>query len=284
MVDAKVAGGGCLVMLVGCRRWRGAGRGEAPDRRMQAEAHYELGVMYHERVFESLDLAIAEYEKSVKMKPDYAEAHYNLALSYHTKAKLGTDDKALYRKASAEYKLYLKYSPQGAGEQGQTEPQGGRGQAPPVRGCGSGRKERGWCALCAADAGWTRAAFCPPWRSRSGRGLLPRTADALTVFDESTDVTIGREADPEILKLFGYYDSPISRTTWPRSGSVWWPPRTPDSASSSRWWTIRVSTPWRCGGLRLRDARHPGEMNDEAQLAGILGHEATHVNSRHGPS
>jgi tetratricopeptide (TPR) repeat protein len=84
-----------------------------PDRQMQAEAYYELGVMYHERVFESLDLAIAEYEKAVKAKPDYAEAHYNLALSYHTKAKLGTDDKALYRKAVAEYKLYLKYSPQG---------------------------------------------------------------------------------------------------------------------------------------------------------------------------
>lgn len=84
-----------------------------PDSRMQAEAHYELGVMYHERVFESLDQAIAEYEKAVKAKPDYAEAHYNLALSYHTKAKLGTDDKALYRKAVGEYKLYLKYSPQG---------------------------------------------------------------------------------------------------------------------------------------------------------------------------
>ena len=84
-----------------------------PDSRMQAEAHYEIGVMYHERVFESLDLAIAEYEKAVKAKPDYAEAHYNLALSYHTKAKLGTDDKALYRKAVAEYKLYLKFSPQG---------------------------------------------------------------------------------------------------------------------------------------------------------------------------
>jgi tetratricopeptide (TPR) repeat protein len=84
-----------------------------PDGRMQAEAFYELGVMYHERVFESLDLAIAEYEKAVKAKPDYAEAHYNLALSYHTKAKLGTDDKALYRKAVAEYKLYLKYNPQG---------------------------------------------------------------------------------------------------------------------------------------------------------------------------
>lgn len=84
-----------------------------PDSRMQAEAHYELGVMYHERVFESLDMAIAEYEKAVKAKPDYGEAHFNLALSYHTKAKLGTDDKALYRKAVAEYKLYLKYNPQG---------------------------------------------------------------------------------------------------------------------------------------------------------------------------
>ena len=84
-----------------------------PDRQMQAEAHYELGVMYHERVFDSLDQAISEYEKAVKLKPDYSEAHYNLALSYHTKAKLGTEDKALYRKALAEYKLYLKYSPQG---------------------------------------------------------------------------------------------------------------------------------------------------------------------------
>ena len=84
-----------------------------PDRGMQAQAYYELGVMYHERVFESLDLAIAEYEKAIKTKPDYAEAHYNLALSYHTKAKLGTDDQALYKKALAEYRLYIKYSPQG---------------------------------------------------------------------------------------------------------------------------------------------------------------------------
>ncbi len=84
-----------------------------PDRQMQAEAHYELGVMYHERVFQSLDQAIAEYEKAVKLKPDYAEAHFNLALSYHTKAKLGTDDKGLYRKALAEYRLYLKYNPRG---------------------------------------------------------------------------------------------------------------------------------------------------------------------------
>jgi tetratricopeptide (TPR) repeat protein len=84
-----------------------------PDRAMQAQAHYELGVMYHERVFESLDQAIGEYEQAIKVKPDYADAHYNLALSYHTKAKLGTDDQALYKKALAEYKQYIKYSPQG---------------------------------------------------------------------------------------------------------------------------------------------------------------------------
>lgn len=86
---------------------------KGPNRQGQAEAHYELGVMHHERVFESLDQAIAEYERAVKLKPDYAEAHFNLGLSYHTKAKLGTDDKLLYRKAVGAYKLYLKYSPQG---------------------------------------------------------------------------------------------------------------------------------------------------------------------------
>ncbi|MFB3816692.1 MAG: tetratricopeptide repeat protein [Candidatus Methylomirabilales bacterium] len=84
-----------------------------PEGGMAAEAHFELGLMHHERVFESLDSAIAEYEKAVKLKPDYAEAHYHLGLSYHTKAKLGTDDKALYRKAIAEYKLYLKLAPGG---------------------------------------------------------------------------------------------------------------------------------------------------------------------------
>lgn len=86
---------------------------QPPDTAMVAEAHFELGLMYHERVFDSLDQAIAEYEKAIKSKPDYAEAHYHLGLSYHTKAKLGTDDKALYRKAVAEYKLYLKYAPNG---------------------------------------------------------------------------------------------------------------------------------------------------------------------------
>ncbi len=80
---------------------------------MQAEAHYELGVMYHERVFESLDQAIAEYEQAVKLRPDFAEAFYYLGLSYHTKAKLGTEAPALYKRARDAYKKYLALSPKG---------------------------------------------------------------------------------------------------------------------------------------------------------------------------
>jgi tetratricopeptide (TPR) repeat protein len=86
---------------------------KAEDALMKAEAHYELGVMHHERVFESLDQAISEYEKAVGLKPDYAEAHFNLGLSYHTKAKLGIDEQRLYRKAIEQYRLYLKLDPQG---------------------------------------------------------------------------------------------------------------------------------------------------------------------------
>jgi len=102
-----------LLVLVGVAAAAQAPPEAKPNPAMVAEAHFELGLMYHERVFESLDNAIAEYEKAVKARPDYAEAHYHLGLSYHTKAKLGTDDKALYRKAVAEYKLYLKHAPTG---------------------------------------------------------------------------------------------------------------------------------------------------------------------------
>ena len=105
--------GTLLTVLIAPTAWPAQEGTRPPDRAMQAQAHFELGVMYHERVFESLDLAIGEYEQAIKARPDYAEAHYHLGLSLHTKAKLGTDDKVLYRKALAEYKLYLKYSPQG---------------------------------------------------------------------------------------------------------------------------------------------------------------------------
>lgn len=83
------------------------------DAAEKAQAHYELGLLYHERLFEHLDKAVEEYQAALKLKPDHAEAHYHLALAYHTKAKLTTEDKALYRKALEEYRLYLKHNPKG---------------------------------------------------------------------------------------------------------------------------------------------------------------------------
>jgi len=85
----------------------------AGDAAEKAQAHYELGVLYHDRLFEHLDKAIEEYQAALKLKPDLAEAHYHLGLAYHTKAKLTTEDKALYRKALEEYRLYLKHKPNG---------------------------------------------------------------------------------------------------------------------------------------------------------------------------
>ena len=90
-----------------------AERKPPPDRTATAEAYYELGVFYHQRMFTDLDQAIAEYEEAVKLRSDFADAHYHLGLSYHTKARLGLDDKVLYRKALKEYKLYLKLLPKG---------------------------------------------------------------------------------------------------------------------------------------------------------------------------
>jgi len=90
-----------------------AARPPARDAAEKAQAHYELGVLYHERLFEWLDRAIEEYQAALKLKPDLAEAHYYLGVAYHTKAKLTTEDKGLYRKALEEYRLYLKHSPNG---------------------------------------------------------------------------------------------------------------------------------------------------------------------------
>jgi len=90
-----------------------AGRAAEGGDQVGAEAHLELGKIYHRQVFEALDMAIKEYEAAVRLGPDSADGHYYLGLAYHSKAKLGSDDKALYTKAIQQYKLYLHYSPNG---------------------------------------------------------------------------------------------------------------------------------------------------------------------------
>jgi predicted Zn-dependent protease len=143
----------------------------------------------------------------------------------------------------------------------------------------------GWCALCAADSGeWSRRQFLLAMTQAClATALLPESARAFTLYDESGDVTIGREADPEILKRFGYYEAPDLQNYVAQVG------QRVVAASDTRFnFQFKVVDHTSVNAMAL-----PGgfvyitrgilaEMNDEAQLAGILGHEATHVNSRHG--
>lgn len=143
----------------------------------------------------------------------------------------------------------------------------------------------GWCALCAADSGeWSRRQFLLAMtQAVLATSLLPESARAFTLYDESGDTTIGREADPEILKRFGYYEAPDLQNYVAQVG------QRVVAASDTRFnFQFKVVDHTSINAMAL-----PGgfvyvtrgilaEMNDEAQLAGILGHEATHVNSRHG--
>jgi predicted Zn-dependent protease len=101
--------------------------------------------------------------------------------------------------------------------------------------------------------------------------------------DETTDVKIGREADPEILKQLGYYDGPDIQNYVAQVGQ-----RVLSRADARFRFEFKVVNQTYANAMAL-----PGgfiyvsrgmlaELNDEAQLAGILGHEITHVNSRHG--
>src|SRR3990172_3229266 len=69
-----------------------------------------------------------------------------------------------------------------------------------------------WCLSCgwgSASGGMGRREFLlSVGQACVAVGLAPRLARSQTIMDETTDVKIGREADPEMLKRFGYYDSP----------------------------------------------------------------------------
>jgi predicted Zn-dependent protease len=101
--------------------------------------------------------------------------------------------------------------------------------------------------------------------------------------DEAGDVKIGREADPEILKRFGYYDDPDLQNYVAQIGLR--VVATADARFSFQFKVVDQATinamalP---GGFIYVTRGMLAELNDEAQLAGILGHEITHVNSRHG--
>jgi len=142
-----------------------------------------------------------------------------------------------------------------------------------------------WCASCTADSGgWSRRQFL--WglgQALLTTAFLPRFAASYTVIDEAGDVNIGREADPQILKEFGYYDSPDLQNYIAQIGLS--AAASGDSRFNFQFKVVDqpyVNAMALPGGFIYVTRGILAEMNDEAQLAGVLGHEITHVNSRHG--
>jgi predicted Zn-dependent protease len=114
-------------------------------------------------------------------------------------------------------------------------------------------------------------------------GLAPRSAGAFSIYDEAGDVKIGREADPEILKKFGYYDGPEIQNYVAQLGQR--VAATSDTRFNFQFKVVDqpyINAMALPGGFVYVTRGMLGEINDEAQLASILGHEMTHVNSRHG--
>jgi predicted Zn-dependent protease len=138
-----------------------------------------------------------------------------------------------------------------------------------------------WCALC--NGGLSRRRFLGlAARAALVAGVLPRRGEAFSVYDESGDVKIGREADPEILKRFGYYDGPELQSYVAQVGNR--VVATADTRFSFQFKVVdhpSINAMALPGGFIYITRGILGEMNEEAQLAGILGHEITHVNSRH---
>ncbi|MBI2001881.1 MAG: M48 family metalloprotease [candidate division NC10 bacterium] len=141
-----------------------------------------------------------------------------------------------------------------------------------------------WCATCATGSGgWSRRQFLLALGQASlAAGLLPRAGQAYTIMDEAGDVKIGREADPEILKRFGYYDGPDLQNYIAQIGQR--VAATSDTRFSFQFKVVdqaAINAMALPGGFIYLTRGMLAELNDEAQLAGILGHEMTHVNSRH---
>jgi predicted Zn-dependent protease len=139
--------------------------------------------------------------------------------------------------------------------------------------------------VCASGAGgWSRRQFILALGEAGlASALFPRSGAAFTVVDEAGDVTIGREADPQILKQFGYYDSPDLQNYIAQVGQL--VAASGDTRFNFQFKVVNqsyVNAMALPGGFIYITRGMLAELNDEAQLASILGHEITHVNSRHG--
>jgi len=137
-----------------------------------------------------------------------------------------------------------------------------------------------WCAWCGGVG--RRRFLALVGQAILAAGLAPRRGEALGIYDEAGDVKIGQEADPEILKRFGYYDGPELQAYVAGVGGQLL--RSADTRFNFQFKVVDhpgINAMALPGGFVYITRGILAEMNDEAQLAGILGHEVTHVNARH---
>ncbi len=142
-----------------------------------------------------------------------------------------------------------------------------------------------WCALCGGDSPlWSRRRFLAALgQGALVAGLASRASALVTIIDEAGDVKLGREADPEILKQMGYYDGPDLQQYVAQVGQR--VAAVSDSRFNFQFKVVNqtyINARALPGGFVYVTRGMLANLNDEAQLAGILGHEITHVNSRHG--
>jgi predicted Zn-dependent protease len=140
-----------------------------------------------------------------------------------------------------------------------------------------------WCVWCGGGDGWSRRQILlAAAQGLLAAGLGARVSDAFTVYDEAGDVKIGREMDPTILRQFGYYDGPDLQNYVAQVGRR--VVATADTRFSFQFKVVdhaSINAMALPGGFIYVTRGILAHMNNEAQLAGILGHEITHVNSRH---
>jgi predicted Zn-dependent protease len=141
-----------------------------------------------------------------------------------------------------------------------------------------------WCVWCGGggDGGTRRQFLLAVAQGLLAVGAGARRSDAYSVYDEAGDVTIGREMDPTILRQFGYYDGPDLQNYIAQVGHRVL--AASDTRFSFQFKVVdhpSINAMALPGGFVYVTRGILSRMSDEAQLAGILGHEITHVNSRH---
>lgn len=144
---------------------------------------------------------------------------------------------------------------------------------------------RAGAAPCACALPFTRRAFLSATARALGLAILgPLPAWAFTIISEAQEAEIGRGAHPEILKEYGLYDNPALQSYVSQVG------QRVGAAAEARGiryhFTVldhpEVNAFALPGGYIYVHRGLLAELNSEAELAGVLGHEVGHVTARHG--